>query len=104
MHFSDLFIQVFMAASLISGVAMLVFTIGFLHELRRSEVWGRGVLAVLIIYSVLVRWYLSTPGEDHIDPRWFYPGFDILYLALCLFFIINVLLRGSGDGYGKRRR
>jgi hypothetical protein len=93
MFIGDLVVQVFMAATLIAGVAMIAFTIGFWDHFRISEKWGRVLLGFLLVYSVGVRWYLILPGSEGFDFRFFYPPFDVLYISICIFFVINVLLR-----------
>ena len=97
MYLSDLVIQVFMGASLIAGISMMVFTIGYVHELRRVEIWGRCVLATLLLYSVSVRYYFSLPScTKHLSYKHFSIPFDVLYISLCVFYVVNILLRREG--------
>jgi hypothetical protein len=97
-----LIVQIFMAATLISGTIMLVFTIGYRRRLRHTERMGRYVLSILLLYSVTIRFILLLPGE-------FTRGeeasiiFDILYIALCIFYNFNVLRRSTRNGREEKR-
>lgn len=93
----DLIIQIFMAVSLIAGTIMLVFTIGYRERLRHTERIGRYILGTLILYSVTVRFLILLPGNF----QWAKEvsiGFDILYVALCIFYNFNILTRSRQNG------
>ena len=97
MQIYDLIIQIFMAATLISGTIMLVFTIAYRDRLRHTERIGRYILGILLLYSVCIRFLIMLPGQfDWAKEASI--GFDILYIALCIFFNFNVLRRRSADG------
>jgi hypothetical protein len=101
MHLYGLVIQIFMAASFIAGITMLVFTIGYRHRLRRVERLGRYVLSTLLVYSVVMRFLLLLPGEfpySHLMSI----GFDIFYVTLCLFYNITILSRKDNDNESRR--
>jgi hypothetical protein len=92
MQIYDLIIQIFMAATLISGTIMLVFTIGYRDRLRHGERFGRYILGTLLLYSVTVRFSILLPGNFY-WAREASIGFDILYIALCIFYNLNLLAR-----------
>jgi hypothetical protein len=92
MHIFDLVIQIFMAASLIAGIIMIVFTLGYRHRLRSVECYGRCTLGLLLIYSVTVRFLLLMPDQFQYAKECSI-GFDIFYIALCLFYNINITSR-----------
>lgn len=94
MHLHGLVVQIFMSASFIAGITMIVFTLGYRHRLRRVERLARYTLGSLLVYSVGIRFILLLPGK--------FPFmeessliFDVFYIALCIFFNINVLSRRS---------
>ena len=99
----DLIIQIFMAASLIAGTIMLVVTIGYRDRLRHTERIGRYILGTLLLYSVTVRFSILLPGNFHWAKEASI-GFDILYIALCIFYNFNLLSRKSryGTKHGKK--
>jgi Ca2+/Na+ antiporter len=88
----DLIIQIFMAATLIAGTIMLVFTIGYRNRLRRTERIGRYILSTLLLYSVTVRFLILLPGNFYWAKEASI-GFDLLYIALCIFYNFNLLNR-----------
>ena len=92
MEIFDLVIQIFMAASFIAGVTMIVLTLGFRHRLRKVECYGRCTLGILLVYSVTVRFLILLPGKFEYGKE-VSIGFDILYIAMCLFYNINIALR-----------
>jgi lysylphosphatidylglycerol synthetase-like protein (DUF2156 family) len=90
----QLVIQIFMAFSLIAGLTMLIFTIGYRSKLRRIERANRYILGALLVYSVTIRFLLILP----VNIPYFELtsiGFDFFYISLCLFFNINILKRGE---------
>jgi hypothetical protein len=91
-----------MAATLISGTVMLVFTIGYRDRLRHTERIGRYILGTLLLYSVTIRFLILLPGNFHWAKEASI-GFDILYIALCIFYNFNVLKRRSRDGREEKR-
>jgi hypothetical protein len=95
----DLVIQIFMAASLIAGITMIVFTLGYRRRLRRIEVYGRCTLGFLLVYSVTVRFLLLMP-EIFAYAKECSIGFDVFYVALCLFYNINITSRRNN---GRKR-
>jgi hypothetical protein len=97
MQIYDLVIQIFMAATLISGTIMLVFTIAHRNRLRYTERIGRYILGTLLLYSVTIRFLILLPGNFHWAKEASI-GFDILYIALCIFYNFNVLRRRVADG------
>lgn len=95
----DLAVQIFMAGSLIFGITMLVFTIGFRSKLRRTERIGRYVLSVLLIFSIFVRFTTQLYGPAPVFVRSVYSLiFDTFYMTICLFYNINLLKRLHWNG------
>ena len=102
MQIFDLVVQIFMAATLISGITMLVFTVGYRNRLRHTERKGRYVLGVLLLYSVTIRFLILLPGNF----TWAKEasiGFDLLYIALCIFYNFNVITRRRKNAGQERR-
>lgn len=97
----DLVIQIFMAASFIAGITMIVFTLSYKDRLRKVETYGRFTLGFLLVYSVTVRFLVILPGGFQYMKE-ASVGFDILYFALCLFYNVNILGR-KNNGSGRPR-
>jgi len=102
MNIYDLIIQIFMSATLISGTIMLVFTIGYRNRLRHTERIGRYILGILLLYSVTIRFLILLPGNFHWAKEASI-GFDLLYIALCIFYNFNVLARRPPNGRERRK-
>jgi hypothetical protein len=97
MQIYNLIVELFMSISLIAGVTMIVFTIGYKHRLRKLEVFGRYILGFLLIYSVTVRFLILLPGKFEYAGQASI-GFDLLYLIICLCYNINIFKRRrNGD-------
>jgi hypothetical protein len=81
-----------MAASLISGVTMIVFSLGYRGRLRKIESLTRYAIGMLLVFSVVVRFLIILPGtftymkEASIV-------FDIMYVSICIFYNISILSR-----------
>jgi hypothetical protein len=91
-----------MAAPLIAGTIMLVFTVAYRGRLRYTERIGRYILGTLLLYSVAVRFLILLPGRFQ-WAREVSIGFDVLYIALCIFYNFNVLRRRAADGREEKR-
>jgi len=100
MEIYDLIIQIFMAVSFIAGTTMIVFTLGYRHRLRSVERLGRYILGTLLLYSVIVRFWILLPGT-FAYMREMSIGFDVLYIAMCIVYNINIL--GRSEHYGRRK-
>ena len=102
MQIYDLIIQIFMAATLISGTIMLVLSVAYRHRLRHTERMGRYILSSLLLYSVFIRFWILLPGRF----EWARESsiiFDILYITLTILFNFNVLRRRAADGREDKR-
>ena len=98
----NLIIQIFMTATLIAGTIMLVFTIGYRDRLRHTERMGRYILSTLLLYSVAIRFLILLPGNFHWAKEASI-GFDILYIALCIFYNLNLFSRRSLNDREERK-
>jgi len=92
MHIFDLILQIFMSATLIIGISMIVFSIAYRHRLRKIERAGRYTLGALLIYSVIIRFLITLPG-GFAYAKEVSIGFDILYIMMCIFYNINLASR-----------
>jgi hypothetical protein len=92
MQILDLVVQIFMAASLISGVTMVVFSLGYSSRLRKVESLTRYTLGFLLVFSVIIRFLAMLPGEFPFKKESSII-FDILYVSICIFYNINILSR-----------
>ena len=88
----DLIIQIFMAASLISGVTMIVFSLGYRGRLRKIESLTRYVIGMLLVFSVVVRFLIILPGTFPYMKETSVV-FDIMYVSICIFYNISILSR-----------
>ena len=99
----DLIVQIFMAVSVIGGVTMVIFTIGYRHVLRTNERICRYIIGGLLLYSVAVRLLVLLPGEVP-----FFKArsivFDLFYIAVTIFFNINIFMRRATHDENKRRK
>ncbi len=89
MHVLDLVLQILMAASLISGIIMLSYTISYRHELKIAERACRYTMSTLLVYSVVVRFLIIMPGK-FVYMKETSVVFDLLYIAICVFYNINL--------------
>lgn len=89
MHVLDLVLQILMAASLISGIIMMSYTVSYRHELRTSERACRYTISLLLVYSVVVRYLIMLPGK-FAYMRETSVGFDLLYIAICVLYNISL--------------
>lgn len=94
----DLVLQILMAASLISGVVMIVYTVSYRHELKVPERICRYTIGSLLVYSVVVRFLILLPGK-FAYLRETSVGFDLFYIAICIFNSVNLFNRMTN---GKR--
>lgn len=85
--------QVFMAASMVAGLTMLAFTVGFAEKFKRLEVCGRIIFFCLLLYSVLMRFYFSLPGPPDFSAGYFSLIFDVFYISICAVFVANIFIR-----------
>jgi hypothetical protein len=98
MHVLDLVLQILMAASLISGIIMLSYTISYRRELKIAERACRYTMSTLLVYSVVVRFLIIMPGKFEYMKETSL-GFDLLYIAICVFYNINLFNKVM---YGRR--
>lgn len=96
----NLVIEIFMAVSLISGLTMIVFTIGYKDRLRKNERISRYLLGGLLLWSVSVR-FIVLITHDMTYAMQLAIVVDVFYIAICLFFNISLLERGKKDGSRK---
>ena len=96
MQIFDLIIQIFMAVSFISGITMLVFTLGYRDRVRRIERIIRYVLGSLLVYSVLIRFIILMPGEFEFI-RVSSLLFDVFYISITLLFIITMFTENGSN-------
>lgn len=94
--------HVLMAITLVAGFTMLFFTLAYRGVLRKVEVLGRILLALLALHSVSTRIMSLIPGHK-IYVEIAYPLFDILYIGLFVIFNVNVFRRKK-EANGKERR
>lgn len=92
MHVLDLVLQILMAASLISGIIMLSYTISYRQKLKTPELLCRYTISVLLVYSVVVRYIIILPGKFTFMKETSV-GFDLLYIAICVFHSVGLLNR-----------
>lgn len=88
----QLVIQFFLSVTLVLGLSMFIFTLGYREKLRKHERLGRYLFGVLLIYSVIMRYMIMLPGPFPYMKE-MSVGFDILYISICICFNINLLKR-----------
>lgn len=88
----QLVIQFFMGVTLVLGLSMFIFTLGYREKLRRHERLGRYLFGVLLVYSVVMRYMIMLPGPfEYLKEMSIV--FDLLYISICICFNINLLKR-----------
>ena len=103
MQVLDLVLQIFMAVSLISGIIMITYTISYRDKLTKIERMGRFSIGSLLVYSVVIRFMILLPGRFPYM-RETSVVFDLLYIAICVFYNVNLFNKISNKSWKKKKK